>query len=69
MQYLSVEGGMVAKLHEHGGFNYKGERHFFDGRWLCTWYLRPAGCELFVQYCLLGGVEVRKADVEAFIDQ
>lgn len=60
---------MVAKLHERGGFNYKGERHFFNGRWLWTWYFRPAGCELFVQYYLLGGVKVRKADVEAFIDQ
>lgn len=60
---------MVAKLHERGGFNYKGERRFFDGRWLWTWYFRPAGCELFVQYHLLGGVKTRKADVEFFIDQ
>lgn len=60
---------MAAKLHKRGGFNYKGERYFFDGRWVWTWYFRPVGCELFVQYHRPGEVHTRKADVEAFIDQ
>jgi len=60
---------VAAKLYERGEFNYKGERNYFAGRWVWTWYFRPVSCELFVEYHRPDGVNTRKADVEAFVDQ
>lgn len=60
---------MPAKIYEKGGFNYKGERYFIDGHWFWTWHFRPANSLLFVQYNQINNLKVRKADIEAFINE